>query len=120
MKDIRRVFKACLITALLSACNTVKLPKLDLLKSPEFREEAENIGDYPSVNDTPLAPTDLRSKAEWDVAAKAIIEVRENFDAPPEYIAPKTADEIEHEVDTLNDTVKSYKKDDPADLNWGE
>jgi len=39
----------------MGGCQTVTMPKIDILKSPEFVEDAANIQeDYPRVRDAPI------------------------------------------------------------------
>lgn len=102
---------ACLM---MSACQTVKMPKIDILKSPEFSEDAANINkDFPRVKDAPLAPTDIRSDAQWDKDARAMQALRENpgsiEPAPP--IDESTA---KAEYEALKAKAQAYKLDDPA------
>ena len=68
-----RIAVAIVVCTTLAACQTVKVPKFDLIKSPEFSEDAKNIAtDYPSVKDAPFEPTDIRSDAQWDKDARAM------------------------------------------------
>jgi len=94
-------------------CSSVKLPKLDLLKLPEFKEESENIGDYPNVVDAPSLPTDVRSANDWDKTAKDIIKARDSVVPPTEPERAKTPDEITREIDRLTQQVNEYRADDP-------
>jgi len=53
------------------------MPKIDIMKSPEFTEEAANIvKDYPAVADAPLEPTDVRSDKQWDKDARTLQALR--------------------------------------------
>jgi len=58
-----------------SACATTKAPKIDdlsIAKSPSGREAIAAVqrpGAYPSFNDIPRVPTDVRPAAAWDVAS---------------------------------------------------
>ncbi len=97
----------------LSGCSTVKLPKLDLLKLPEFKEESENIGAYPNVVDAPGLPSDVRSAGDWDNTAKAIIKARDSINTPPESGGVKSPAEIEQEIARLKAKVNEYRADDP-------
>ncbi len=98
----------------LSACNTVKVPEINL---PEFRDESANVGDYPLAANAPQAPTDIRSDVAWDNAAKELIAVRDGFSVPPQGMDSFQSDaEIEREIQTLTAKVKEYKLDDPPNL----
>ena len=96
-----------------SACASIKLPSLDLLKLPEFKEAAENLDGYPSVEDAPALPEDVGSDKLWDNRANKIIEIRDGFNAPEEPDRPITEDDINREIDRLTDAVNEYRKDDP-------
>lgn len=101
------------LTLSLNACSSVSLPKLDLLKLPEFKEESENIGDYPKVVDAPGLPTDVRSAGDWDNTAKDILKARASVAPPAEPDRPKTPGEITQEIDRLTEQVNEYRVDDP-------
>lgn len=98
----------------LCACQTVKIPKIDILKSPEFSEDAANISkDYPRVKDAPIAPIDIRSDEQWDQDARAMQALREN--ATPMDAEPGLSEaEADARFETLKAKVQAYKKDDPA------
>ena len=98
-----------------NACASIKLPSLDLLKLPEFREDAENLDSYPSVEDAPALPGDVGSDKLWDNRANKIIDIRDNFNAPEEPDRPVTDDQINREIDRLTDSVNEYRKDDPPE-----
>lgn len=105
----------CAVACLgLSACHTVSIPKIDIMKSPEFAEDAANVAkDYPRVKDLPVAPTDTRSDAQWDRDARAMQALR---DAPSPYeVEPGlSAAETEARYEVLKAKAQAYKKDDPA------
>lgn len=111
--NLLKIVSGAIVLLNLTACASIKLPSLDILKLPEFKEESENIGDYPSVQDAPSLPTEVKSSKEWDSQAKKIIKIRDNFDAPAEPDRPITKDEIYQEIDRLTDSVNEYRKDDP-------
>ena len=108
-------FSLILAATSLSACSTVKIPNLDFFKSSEFEEDAKNLGDYPSVADTPSAPTDVRSAALWDVEAKKLIKERDAFNAARGSIDEPIKSEVElaREAAALRAKVRAYKADDP-------
>jgi len=97
----------------LGGCSTLKIPDMDFIKFPEFREEAENIGDYPKVEDAPEAPSELRSDAEWDKAAKRIIAKRDGKGAAPAPIDTNSDAQIKRKINELAAKVEEYKLDDP-------
>jgi len=110
-------FSLIIAAASLSACSTVQMPNLDILKSLGFENEddAEDLGDYPSVADTPTAPTDVRSAALWDIEAKKLIKERDAFNAAKGDIAEpaKTEAELAREAAALRARVRAYQADDP-------
>lgn len=99
---------------LLAGCQTVKLPMLDIMKSPEFGEEAANIPkDYPRAVDAPPAPDDIRSDAQWDRDARSLERLRESS-IRGEMVTSFTKAEAESEFEALKAKAQAYKKDDPA------
>ena len=97
----------------LSACSTVKMPKVNLLDLPEFEEDYENIKDYPKVADAPPVPTDKRSDTDWDNAAKSIMKVRDEFSTPTDNDAAESDAAIEARINELIAKAEAYKLDDP-------
>ena len=111
---ISRITLSIACALALCACQTVKMPKIDILKSPEFSEDAENISkEYPRVKDAPLAPTDIRSDAQWDDDARAMQALRENS-TPIEIEPGLSRAEAQARFEVLKAKAQAYKKDDPA------
>ena len=108
-------FSFIIAAASLSACSTVKMPNLDFLKFSEFEEEAKNIGDFPDIKDTPEAPTDVRSDAQWDLEAKKLIKERDAFNSAKVGLEEPTKSEAElaRDLAALRARVRAYKADDP-------
>ena len=108
-------FSIIFAAASLSACSTVKMPNLDFLKSSEFEEDAKNIGDYPSIADTPTAPTDVRSAALWDIEAKKLMKERDEFNQGRAGIQEpvKSEAELARDVAALRAKARAYQADDP-------
>jgi hypothetical protein len=109
----RAAVSAFAVALCLGGCASVKLPQLDLLKLPEFKEESENIGAYPAVKDAPSLPADVRKASEWDRLANDIIKKRDGVTAPQEPERAKTTNEIMQEIDRLTAEVNEYRADDP-------
>ena len=112
----QRRYKSIILPLLafsLSACASVKLPKIDL---PDFRSEAENLGEFPDISEAPALPAEIRTKEAWDSTASDIIRKRDTFNAPVAPAGPKTDAEILDEIDRLTDKVNAYKADDPPVL----
>lgn len=102
---------ACLMV---SACQTVRMPKVDILKSPEFSEEAANISkSFPRVKDAPQAPTDIRSDKQWDKDAREMQALRET-PSPIEPAPGLSEPEVKAEFEKQKAKAQAYKKDDPA------
>jgi len=98
----------------MAGCQTVKMPKIDIMKSPEFREDAANIAkDYPRVKDAPTVPDDIRSDAQWDKDARALQNLRETS-IRGEIEPGLTEAEAEAKFEALKAKAQAYKKDDPA------
>ena len=111
---ISRIAVAAGVCMTLGACQTVKMPKFDLIKSPEFSEDAKNIAkDFPSTKDAPLEPKDIRSDAQWDKDARAMESLR---DRPRDITteAGLSASDAEAQYQELKAKAQAYKKDDPA------
>jgi len=108
-------FSLILAAATLSACSTVKVPNLDFLKFSEFEEDAKNIGDFPSVADTPSAPTDVRSDGAWDRQAKKLLKQRDAFDkGRADFQEPARSEaELARELAALRAKARAYQADDP-------
>lgn len=108
-----RVLLACACALALGACQTVKMPKINLDKSSEFSEEAKSIAkDYPRVSDAPLAPDDIRSSAQWDKDAVALQNLRAKKSQFTLESGPDAA-ESAGEFEALKAKVQAYKQDDP-------
>jgi len=109
-----RIVTCAVAFAALSACQTVSMPSLDFVKSPEFSEDAANIAtDFPEPEDAPLEPTDVRSRAQWDRDARAILALRNR----PRGIADQgalTVNQGDARYEELKAKAQAYKKDDPA------
>lgn len=108
-----RIIVATLLLPALCACQTVRMPKIDLMKSPEFENDAANIGnDYPDLAEAPERPTDMRSDAQWDADAKALIAMQDGaFEAIPEDALSQA--EIDARFEELKARAQAYKADDP-------
>jgi hypothetical protein len=109
-----RILLASLLGLTLAACQTVTMPKIDLMKSSEFSEEAKNIEtSYPRVKDAPLAPDDIRPAEQWDQDAIALQRLR---DEKGQYslVSGPDPEQSKAEFDALKAKVQAYKKDDPA------
>ncbi len=97
---------------LLTSCASVKIPDFDFIKFPEFKKDAENVGDFPKVEDAPQTPKNIRSDDQWDAAAKNIT-VEGDGMLPPRNSDAKTDAQIKRDMQKLRDEVDAYKKDDP-------
>lgn len=116
MKQVFTSTRIVLLAAALSisACQTVKMPNLDVIKSPEFSEDAANIErSYPRAVDAPVQPKDVRSGAQWDKDAKALQRLR-NLSDKAEAEPALTEQEIEDRYNVLKEKAQAYKADDPA------
>ena len=105
----------CLSAAItLSACQTVSLPKLDFVKTPEFSEDAANIDpSFPRVDDAPEAPTDVRSAKQWDKDVRELQALRDE-DRPFGQEQSLTRAQGDARFEALKAKAQAYKKDDPA------
>lgn len=105
------VFAAALC---LASCQTVSFPKIEnIMKSPEFSEDAANIGeDYPDINEAPSAPTDIRSDKQWDDDARGLQALRDDSGRITMESGPSDA-EATRQYERLRAKAQAYKKDDP-------
>lgn len=108
-------FSLIIAAASLSACSTVKMPNLDFFNASEFEDDAKNLSDYPSVADTPTAPTDVRSAALWDIEAKKLIKERDDFNKDRGQFSESSKSEAElaRELAALRAKARAYQADDP-------
>lgn len=115
MRDSYKKYFGTLIVAsvMLSGCTSIKMPNLDFMKFPEFKEEAENLAGYPNVEDAPQDPTDIRSDAQWDADAQKLIAKRDGFGPVPQGEPAVSDREFNQKVDDLIAKVEEYKLDDP-------
>ena len=111
------IFITAITAFSLSACASVKIPKLDLIKLPDFKAESEKLGEFPELANAPGLPEEVRSARQWDNTARNIIKIRDNFKAPIEPDRPKTTKEINREVNRLTREVNEYRADDPPKKN---
>ena len=100
------------IGAILSGCTSIKIPDFDFIKFPEFKEEAKNVPDYPSVADAPPVPKGIRSDKAWDQSAKNVLAKRDAFVVPNNEGALTDAQTVQ-KIQNLGTKVEEYKKDDP-------
>ena len=75
-----------------------------------FRDSATDLEAYPEVDGAPIAPDDMRSSAQWDMAARELLSDRDKFDTPP---ANDTTALTPQEIEALKAKVRAYKLDDP-------
>lgn len=100
----------------LSACSTVKMPNVDFLKLPEFKEAAAKLSKgFPSVGNAPSRPNDIRSASDWDRAARAIMAERDAMDVPEDGMPAMSDAQVEQDVEALKAQVRRYKLDDPIE-----
>ena len=99
----------------LSACQTVKIPEFEFMKSlADGFEEATNIGEAPEGQSTALSPEETRSAEAWDAQARALMAARDAKALPDPDFTPKTEAQIAQEKAALKARVHAYKADDPV------
>jgi len=112
---IMRITTAVILTATLCGCQTISVPKIDIMKSPEFAEEAANFAkekDFPSVQDAPQEPTDIRSAEQWDKDVRSLQALRDG-DGEVQMESGPTDRQATAEFNRLKAKAQAYKKDDP-------
>lgn len=115
MKRNLRIGIVCASLLAFGGCSTVKnrIADIDFIKLPEFREDAENIGNYPAMADVPQAPGDVRSDAAWDDSVRALMAKRDGFNVPTDSAPMLSEIEFNRKIKELSDKVEEYKRDDP-------
>ena len=90
------------------------MPKIDIMKSPQFENDSKNIGNtYPKVGAAPQAPADIRSDRAWDKDAEQLQALAAaSSDIPPveEVLTPA---QIDARYRDLAAKAQAYKLDDP-------
>lgn len=100
-----------LAAAALPACSSTAIP--DFMNLADFRAEIDALDDnYPAPEDAPAIPTDTRSDAEWDEAARELQDLSADFQTPP-VDAPLTDEEFDETFERLKEQAQAYKADDP-------
>ena len=85
-----------------------------LLRLPEFREAAAKLIDgFPDVGKAPTRPEDIRSAAEWDAAARDLIQKRAAMSVPKDGAPAMSEAQLDAEVERLKAQIRRYKLDDP-------
>lgn len=113
MTSTLRIIALISAPVLLAACSSVKLPAADLVNFGEYHDDAKGVKSYPKITEAPKAPTDLRSDAAWDDAARGLQKARDSFVLPGDIPDVKPADEVRREFELARARVQEYKKDDP-------
>lgn len=111
-----KIFGLLMICAMLGACKTVNSVKIDLLKLPEFIEEATQIKDFPRASDAPQLPENIPNLSVWDAHAQTLIDLRQALPPVPDQTLPASED-ITLEFEIFKARVRAYKEDDPDDVS---
>lgn len=98
----------------LSACASMDLPEFDFMEESEFSDEvAELDSNFPSPEETPDIPTDVRSAAAWDQSAREMEALYDQIDVP-ELEPGLNEDDFDREFETAQQAAEAYKADDPS------
>lgn len=98
----------------LSGCSTVKVPDIDFLKLPEFREIVKNNQtNVPDVSEVPAEPDDVRSDEAWDTDAQRLLALRDGLTVPESDLATLSQQEIDADYARNKAKAQAYKLDDP-------
>lgn len=110
----RHTALAILAVSALSACASVDLPSLDFMGQSDFNDEISALApDFPSPDEVPAIPDDVRSAAEWDDSARemeglyGVIEV-------PDLEPALSPEEFDRQFEAAQEAGEAYKKDDPS------
>lgn len=110
----RHTALAILAASVLSACASVDLPDVDFMGQSDFNDEISALEpDFPSPDETPDIPNDVRSAAEWDASAREMQALYGEVDVP-ELEPALTPEEFDREFETAQEAAEAYKKDDPS------
>lgn len=108
-----RILSLTLIGLSLSACQTVKMPKLDFLRSSEFQEDSQNISNsYPAVSEVPSTPKEIRSAAQWDKDVRELMALEDKLNIPDNTDAALSDAEVDARMQELRQRVRAYQADD--------
>lgn len=101
-------------SAILSGCSTVKVPDIDFLKLPEFREIVKNNQtNVPDVSEVPAEPDNVRADKVWDADAQRLLALRDGLTVPESELATLSQEEIDAEYARNKAKAQAYKLDDP-------
>ena len=110
---MRRLTSLAILSAtVLAGCQSIGMPKLSEVAAP-FRSDVEDIPRSPRLSEAPVRPTDDRSSAAWDNAARELIAERDQLAPPADPNAPTSA-QIEADIEALKREVAAYQAEDPA------
>lgn len=112
--SIRYTALALLAASVLSACASVDLPDIDFMGQSDFNDDISALDtDFPSPDEAPDIPNDVRSAAEWDASAREMQALSDEIDVP--VLEPAlTAEEFDRQFETAQEAAAAYKKDDPS------
>jgi len=114
MKAFPYLVTIILGTGLLSSCSTVKVPDIDFLKLPEFREIVKNNQtNVPEISEIPAEPDNVRSDTVWDSDADRLLALRDGFTVPDAEPVPRSQEQIDADYARLKAKAQAYKLDDP-------
>lgn len=105
-----RSLSILLAASMLAGCSTMTMPDVGAQLS-EFRQTMDGE-DFMSSDELPPVPTDMRSDAEWDAAAREMLALRDGFDAPVE-AEPVDDAAFEREFQQAQEYTNAYTEDDP-------
>lgn len=111
---LRHTALAFIAASVLSACSTIAMPDVDFMGNSDFSEEVSALQpSFPSPDEAPDIPNDVRSAAEWDKSARDMQALQGTINAPD--LEPGlTPEEFDREFDAAIAAAQAYKKDDPS------
>lgn len=114
MKAFASIITIIVLPLALSGCSTVKVPDVDFLKLPEFREIVKNNQtNVPDIAEIPDEPDDVRSDTAWDKDAASLIQMRDGFVVPDSQGTKPSQQQIDDEFARRRAQAQAYKLDDP-------
>lgn len=111
---IRSTILAVMTAASLQACVSVDLPNVDFMGDTDFSEDIEQLdSSFPSADETPDIPTDVRTAKQWDDSARQMQTLYDEVNVP-ELEPALSAEEFQRRFEAAQEAANEYKEDDPS------
>lgn len=105
---------ALLAALSLSACASLNLPDVNFMEDSQFNQAATTIDpSFPSSDEVPDIPDDVRTAAQWDASAREMQALANEVDVP-ELEPSLSSAEFDREFAAAQQAADAYKEDDPS------